>query len=179
MACNITKGRAEFCKDAVAGLQGIYFQIFDDATGYTYNTSGEFSGFTAGSTVYYYELKGTSNYNESVTTSRDNGTTFYTQTLLVNLKKLTNDMSTQLKLMAYGRNKIFIHTNNGDTLLVGKLRGMDMTAGSLATGSAMGDLYGYSLTFTGMEPESAVFVAGSTIDNPFAGVANAPTIVRS
>ncbi len=36
-------------------------------------------------------------------------------------------------------------------VLVGKEHGADLTAGTIQTGAAMGDLYGYSATFTGME----------------------------
>jgi hypothetical protein len=53
-----------------------------------------------------------------------------------------------------------------------------MTAGTLQTGAAMGDLYGYSLTFTGMEQLPAAFVSGSTTTNPFStAVLNGGTIV--
>jgi hypothetical protein len=52
-----------------------------------------------------------------------------------------------------------------------------MTAGTLQTGAAMGDLYGYSLTFTGQEQLPAAFLSGSTTTNPFAGLTSQPTIV--
>jgi hypothetical protein len=66
---------------------------------------------------------------------------------------------------------------NGDALLVGEREGADMTAGTLQTGAAMGDLYGYSLTFTGQEQLPAAFLSGSTTTNPFAGLTSQPTIV--
>jgi hypothetical protein len=87
-------------------------------------------------------------------------------------------MTTQLKLMAYGRPQIVVHTMNGDALLVGEIEGADLTAGTIQTGAAMGDLYGYSVTMTGMEQLPAAFISGSTIQNPFAGLAaNNPTVV--
>jgi hypothetical protein len=93
------------------------------------------------------------------------------------LKKLTNEMTTQLKLMAYGRPQIFVHTSAGDTLLVGQREGADVTGGTIQTGAALGDLYGYSVTFTGLEPFPAAFVSGSTYGSPFGAMANQPTIV--
>jgi len=78
------------------------------------------------------------------------------------LKKLTNEMTTQMKLLAYGRPQNIVWTMNGDALLVGEREGADMTAGTLQTGGAMGDLYGYSLTFTGQEQLPAAFISGST-----------------
>jgi hypothetical protein len=132
----------------------------------------------ASSSLYYYSLKGNSSYTETVNTSRDNGTTFFSQELLLNLKKLTNEMTTQLKLMAYGRPQILVWTNNGDTLLVGKEHGADVTAGSIATGAAMGDLYGYSVTFTGMEQLPAAFISGSSTTTAIpTSVLNGGTIV--
>lgn len=176
MACNITAGRNEVCKDSIGGLAGVYFLNFTTGS-FTKNGTGEVTALPSGSTVYYYELKGNSAYTETVNTSRDNGTTFFSQELVLNLKKLTNEMTTQLKLLAYGRPQIVVWTMNGDALLVGEREGADMTAGTIQTGGAMGDLYGYSLTFTGQEQLPAAFLSGSTTTNAFAGLSTQPTIV--
>ena len=178
MACNLSAGRNEVCKDSIGGLQGVYFLNFNTGS-FTKNGNGEITAFPSGSTVYYYELKGNSAYTETVNTSRDNGTTFFSQELVLNLKKLTNEMTTQMKLMAYGRPKIVIWTMNGDALLVGEREGADVTAGTLQTGAALGDLYGYSITFTGQEQLPAAFISGSTTSNPFAALTGngLPTIV--
>jgi len=176
MACNITAGRNEVCKDSIGGLAGVYFLNYTTGS-FTKNGNGEVTALPSGSTVYYYELKGNSAYTETVNTSRDNGTTFFSQELLLNLKKLTNEMTTQMKLLAYGRPQIVVWTMNGDALLVGEREGADMTAGTLQTGAAMGDLYGYSLTFTGQEQLPAAFLSGSTTTNAFAGLSSQPTIV--
>lgn len=178
MACLLTQGRQEVCKESVGGLQGVYFLNFTTGS-FTKNGSGEVTALPSGSTVYYYELKGNSAYTETVNTSRDNGTTFFNQELVLNLKKLTNEMTTQLKLMAYGRPQIVVWTNNGDALLVGEKEGADVTAGTISTGGAMGDLYGYSVTFTGQERLPAAFLSGSTTTSPFAGLSAQPTIVYS
>jgi hypothetical protein len=176
MACNLSAGRNEVCKDSIGGLAGVYFLNFTTGS-FTKNGTGEVTAFPSGSTVYYYQLKGTSAYTETVNTSRENGTTFFSQELTLNLKKLTNEMTTQLKLMAYGRPQIVVHTQNGDALLVGEVEGADLTAGTIQTGAAMGDLYGYSVTMTGMEKLPAAFISGSTISNPFAGLGANPVVV--
>lgn len=176
MSCNLSAGRNEVCKDSIGGLAGVYFLNYTTGS-FTKNGSGEVTAFPSGSTVYYYQLKGTSAYTETVNTSRENGTTFFNQELVLNLKKLTNEMTTQLKLMAYGRPQIVVHTMNGDALLVGEQEGADVTAGTIQTGAAMGDLYGYSITFTGQEKLPAAFISGSTITNPFAALGSNPTIV--
>ena len=176
MACNLTQGRQEVCKESIGGLQGAYFINFTTGS-FTKNANGEVTALPSGSTVYYYQLKGTSAYTETVNTSRENGTTFFSQELVLNLKKLTNEMTTQLKLMSYARPQIIVWTNNGDALLVGEHLGADVTAGTIQTGAALGDLYGYSVTFTGTEQLPAAFISGSTTTSPFAGLAVQPTVV--
>jgi len=177
MACNLSAGRNEVCKDSIGGLAGVYFLNYTTGS-FTKNGTGEVTAFPSGSTVYYYQLKGTSAYTETVNTSRENGTTFFSQELVLNLKKLTNEMTTQLKLMAYGRPQIVVHTMNGEALLVGENEGADVTAGTIQTGAAMGDLFGYSVTFTGQEQLPASFISGSTITNPFGGLpAGNPVVV--
>jgi len=176
MACNLTLGRTEPCKESVGGLTGVYFLNYTSAS-FSTNANGEISAYPSGSTVYYYDLKGNSSYTETVNSSRDNGTTFFSQELTLNLKKLTNEMTTQLKLMAYGRPIIAVTTLAGDTLLVGKTQGADVTAGTIQTGAALGDLYGYSVVFTGLEQLPAGFISGSTAISPFGKLTVQPTIV--
>ena len=176
MACNLSAGRNEVCKESIGGIQGVYFINFTTGS-FGKDANGLLTSVPSGSTLYYYQLKGTSAYTETVTTSRENGTTFFSQALTLNLKKLTNEMTTQLKLMAYGRPQILVWTNNGDTLLVGEHLGADLTGGTIQTGGALGDLYGYSATFTGMEQLPAVFVSGSSTSNALGGLTNNYTVV--
>ena len=168
MACNLTQGRQEVCKESIGGLSGVYFINYTTGS-FATDANGYITAFPTAS-AYYYQLKGTSAYTETVNSSRDNGTTFFSQELVLNLKKLTNEMTTQLKLMAYGRPQIIVWTNNGDAFLVGKKEGADMTGGTIQTGGALGDLYGYSLTFTGMEQFPAQFLSGSTTTNALGGL---------
>jgi hypothetical protein len=176
MACNLSAGRNEVCKESIGGIAGVYFINYTTGS-FTKNGSGEVTAVPSGSTLYYYELKGTSAYTETVNTSRENGTTFFSQELVLNLKKLTNEMTTQLKLMAYGRPQVIVWTMNGDALLVGEREGADVTAGQIQTGAAMGDLYGYSVTLTGQEQLPAAFLSGSTTTNALGGLTANYTVV--
>jgi hypothetical protein len=176
MACDLSLGRNEPCKDSIAGLQAVYFMNFNTGS-FTLNANDEVTSFPTGSTVYKYELKGTNGYTETVNTSRENGTTFFSQELTLQLKKLSATMTKEFKLMAYSRPKIVVHTRDGEAFLVGRLEGADMTAGTISAGVAQGDLFGYTATFTGLEQLPANFLSGSTVTNAFAGVTNAPTVV--
>ena len=176
MPCNISLGYNEPCKDSVAGLTAVYFMNFNTGS-FTLNATDVVTAFPSGSTVYKYELKGTNGYTETVNTSRDNGTTFFSQELSLQLKKLTAEATKDLTLLAYSRPKIVVADRNGNAFLVGKNEGADMTAGTITTGTAYGDLSGYTMVFTGQEQLPANFLSGSTLANPFAGVSNAPTVV--
>jgi len=176
MACNISLGYNEPCKDSIAGLTAVYFMNYNTGS-FTLNATDVVTAFPSASTVYKYELKGTNGYVETVNTSRDNGTTFFSQVLSLQLKKLTAEATKELKLLAYGRPKIVVADRNGNAFLVGRLEGADMTAGTITTGVAYGDLSGYTMEFTGQEQLPANFISGSTLANPFAGVTNAPIVV--
>ena len=179
MACNLSAGRNEPCKDSVGGIATVYFCNYTSSFGASNQANADalIESLPSGLTVYAYDLKGNSSYTETVNSSRDNGTTFFSQELVLNLKKLTNEMTTQLKLMAYGRPQIVVNTMAGDSLLVGRTQGADVTAGTIQTGAALGDLYGYSVTFTGQEQLPAAFLSGSTYGNPFGALTVKPTIV--
>jgi len=177
MACDLTAGRQEVCKESVGGLQGVYFLNYSTGS-FDKDVDGKINDLT-GYTAYYYELKGTSAYTETVNSSRENGTTFFSQELTLNLKKLTNEMTKELKLLAYGRPQIILWTQAGDALLAGEMNGCDLTAGTISTGGALGDLYGYSITMTGEESLPASFLNGATKADPFAGLVGEPTVVYS
>jgi hypothetical protein len=54
-----------------------------------------------------------------------------------------------------------------------------MTAGSINSGIQYGDFNGYQMTFVGNEKLPPLFLDGATIDDPFAGIANPPTVVTA
>jgi hypothetical protein len=179
MACDLSRGRQEVCKESIGGLQGVYFINYTTGS-FTTNVNGEITALPASQSLYFYQLKGTSAYTETVNSSRENGTTFFNQELTLNLKKLTNEMSTQLKLMAWGRTQAIVWTNNGDAFVAGVKLGMDVTGGTIQTGGALGDLYGYSVTLTGMEAAPATWISGSTTTTAIpTSVLNGGTIVYS
>ena len=159
MACDITAGRIEQCKDSVGGLDAVYFVNFGDATSYTI-TDDVITAVAGTPSAYKYELKGTSAFEQSITSSRENGTTFTSQKLTLDLKKLSAIDNKQVKLLAYGRPQIIIQDNNGNLFLAGLTKGCDLLTATISTGGAMADKSGYSLEFEGMEAVSANFMGG-------------------
>ena len=170
MSCDITHGRLEQCKDVIGGLQAIYvlnYGLFDAVQDVTYvGTSDEISLITlpASTPVYKFELKGTNSFETTITSSRENGTTFFEQVLAVTLKKQDVQTHKEIKLLTYGRPNIIVRTNANQFFIAGLARGMDVTAGTIGNGTALGDMNGYSLTFTGQEAIPANFL--DCIDEP-------------
>ena len=155
MACNISLGRIEGCKDTVGGLAAIYFINYGDAS-FVADGGNEELLISAlplapsEASIYKYDLRGTSTFDQALTSSRDNGTTVVEQTLTVSLKKQDATTHKEVKLLAYGRPTVIIEDNNGDFYVMAEQFGAEMTA-STSTGAAMGDKSGYELTFVGME----------------------------
>ena len=165
MSCDITNGRIEQCKDSVSGLKAIYFANFDDldSDNVTYDaTNGDVIDTwqpAAPLSLYKYELKSTQNsFQTAIESSRDNGTTFFTQTLVAALKRQDFATHKNVKLLAYGRPRIIVRTMTDQFFLMGLDQGADVSAGEISSGAALGDFNGYSLTFTAMEELPANFM---------------------
>ncbi len=163
MACDISLGRIEQCKDSLGGLSAVYFINYQSLEPILYgpgNQSDMIFEILSGSGVnaYKYELKGTSTFEQTITSSRENGTTFVEQKLTLNLKKLTIQDHKQLRLLAYGRPIIVVQDRNDNWFMAGLTKGMDLVTSNITTGAAMGDLSGYSLEFQGMELKPANFL---------------------
>jgi hypothetical protein len=163
MACDLSLGRLEVCKDSVGGLKNVYFVNYGEMGAITYDsTDTDVIDAVAGTPdAYKYELKGASTFTQNINSSRENGTTFFEQVLELTFKKLTVKDHKELKLMAYGRPNVIVEDNNGNFFLAGLEHGMDVTGGTIVTGAAMGDLSGYTLTLTGMEKVPANFLGDS------------------
>ena len=164
MACDISAGRLEPCKDSVGGLDAVYFVNYDDlpTTAITVSADDEITAVTGSPRAYKYELKGTSSLEQAINSSRENGTTFFDQALSLMLKKQDLATHKQVKLLAYGRPKVIVRDNNSNFWLVGYEHGADVNGGSIVTGAAFGDMTGYNLTFQAQEKIPAQFLDATT-----------------
>jgi hypothetical protein len=172
MACDLTGGRLKPCKDAVGGVRKIHFVDFGDLGTITL-TDDEVTDMDGTFTYHTYDVKGNSSLETNIQTSLENGTTFFEQVINVTLHKLTKEDNKELKLMAFGRPHVFVETFDGKLLLVGREHGAEVTGGTAVTGTAMGDLQGYTLTLTANEITMPNFVDGATSADPFVGMASA------
>ena len=180
MSCEISHGRVEECKDSVSGLKAIYIINYDDLnednatfdTGTT-DEEDELVSWQPASplSMYKYELKSTANaLNTTINASRDNGTTFFTQELVVNLKRQDVVTHKQVKLLSYGRPRIIARSMTDQFFLLGFAQGCDVSAGTIGTGAALGDFNGYQLTFTAEEELPPLFIDCNKEEDPTTGL---------
>jgi hypothetical protein len=178
MACDIANGRTEACKESVGGLRNIYIANWnaDMYDGLTLGIDDEITALVAAVDVYKFELRGENNtYEETNENSRDNGTSFWTQSGSIVLKKQDAATQKELKLLSYGRPHIIIEDYNGNFRLAGAQNGCEVMV-STSTGGAMGDLNGYNISFEAKELSPALFVDPTIIDNIAGFTINASVI---
>lgn len=168
MACDLTAGFALDCKEGVGGIKAIYLQqLVDFQSGVVVDPSTEEINALPAATIYQYVLpKHTGNFTEEVQSSVENGTIFYTQTVTATFFKLTAARRKQLELIAKNRLVVFVLDNNNNIWMVGKVDGAEVTAASTSTGTAKGDLNGYTITFTAEEAHKAYRLVSYT-STPF------------
>ena len=172
MACNLTKGRGLDCKNVMGGVKRFYICVLADAT--TTIAAGsmtdlDINAAVGGSNLYQYDLpRGTASITETITGSVENGTVFYEPSVNIKLHALTVADRNELKLLTQNRCLVFCELQqkyaNGHNVIVavGLENGLDLLAGTEASGVAAGDMNGYDYTFSGQEPDPMVFVADYT-----------------
>jgi len=161
MSCLLTSGRTEPCKNAVGGLKTVYFIDYGTlgAVDFVSANSAEIDTIAGSPTAYKYDLKGTSSFEQTINSSRENGTTFYDQTLNLTFKKLDKDTHDEIALIAVARPHVIVEDNNGNLFLSGLEHGADVNGGTIVTGAGMGDLSGYTLTLLAQELKPANFLS--------------------
>lgn len=169
MSCNLTKGRKIACKDAIGGIDKLYFLNFSEFK-YTevdgvitlIQTNLETPTIV---TAYEYIVRDSvSKLAQNVQSSRDNGTTFVEQIITAQLQVMTQADNQELMLLAYGRPVVIVQDRRGKCWLAGKIRGCDVSAIAADTGAAMGDLNGYTITINGMENAFAQEVSSAAME---------------
>jgi len=178
MACDLTRGRKEPCKDVVGGIKAVYFIDYGDITIAYDTTDTDVIDDLGAVTAYKYELKGNSSFEQAITSSRENGTTFFEQTLNLTLKKLSKEDNKELKLLTFSRPHVVVEDYNGNAFVMGAEHGAEVTGGSISTGAAMGDLSGYTLTLSASELQPANFLEGATSADPFGGLTSTVTVTE-
>jgi len=162
MACLLTSGRKLPCKSSVGGLKAVYFADYGTLGAVTI-ASGEITATAGDPDFFRFDIKGNSSLETTINSSRENGTTFYTQTLNLTLPVLDKATQEQIKILATARPHVAIEDYNGNFFMVGLEHGAEVTGGTIVSGAAMGDLSGFTLTLEGQETDPAYFVTPAVI----------------
>ena len=188
MSCDITMARGIDCKDTIGGLKAIFIcqayssNILSCAT--ITDTEMTTAGFNAWDydagidvDVFRYNLiPNLSSMTVNINSDNANGTAFFEQTLSVTLQKIDHDMTNQLRLLAYSRAQIFVQDMNDNVFLLGIERGCHVTGGTIITGTAMGDLNGYTIEWAAQETNALIQLPASdgpgTLRYPFDGLSD-------
>jgi hypothetical protein len=174
MACDITSGFTLGCRDNSGGIKNVYI-LSGSITSIAEASEGLISGITGSGTYYKFELtRQTGDFTETPTPSLEAGTVFYQQDLNVAFHKLQSSIRNQVKVLAQNPDlSIIVETNNGSEspytgryFLMGRYRGVSLSAGSATSGTAFADANQYALTFSGQEPEPAdeIQTSDGTVD---------------
>lgn len=160
MPCLIVQGNTIDCRDSVggSGLSLLIGEYLNVPQANITASSGVISAMTcsAGKRFFKYELtKEDAQFTDSVKISVENGTVFSEQTLTFTIKKMSAALRNNLLTLAYNRLMIVVKDANGVNYVMGQVNGADLTGNEGTTGKAMGDMNGYTLTFTAKEPVPA------------------------
>lgn len=154
MSCALTAGYTLGCKDSVGGIKHVHIANFSSIT-YDAPVSGVVP--TVAGTFFKYELPiNTAQFTETITSAEATGTTFYTAELTIQLPKLTATLRNELKLLGQAKLAVVATDRNNVQWILGYENGANLTTGTAATGTAMGDLNGLTLTFSTNETSPVV-----------------------
>lgn len=171
MACNTLANRYEPCKQFVGGLKGAFFIPFEFSTNITKDMAGLITSINDGATptpvkrtAYFWELKGLSTIETTITASRDNGTTAYETIFTLSFKPSGNTPATGdtdmtlANTLSQGRWHVVVWDRNNQFWLLGETLGADANGGTMSWGVQMGDARINTITFQSMEPQPPAIV---------------------
>tara|TARA_R110000822_G_scaffold20975_2_gene66798 strand:+ start:210 stop:737 length:528 start_codon:yes stop_codon:yes gene_type:complete len=159
MACTLSTGRKVPCKSAFGGIKTVYFADYGALTAVTVDAATkQVTALTGTPTWYEYDVKGNSSLETAVASSRENGTTFYTQSLNLTLTYLDAKTQAEIQVLAVGRPYIVVEDYYGNQFLCGFENGCELVSGTSVTGAAPGDLSGFTMVFEAMEETAPYFL---------------------
>lgn len=169
MACSLTlTGRSLPCRDALGGVKKVWFGTSFNSVATVSFVDGMWDAVSAGGEIPdasaalilkdVVSPKNTSNLTQTINASSENGSVFYSQVLsLVCTKPVAADII-EIQNLAKGRLCIVVQDMNDNYFVMGHTRGAEMTGGTLNTGTAIGDMNGFTLEFTAEEGIPAPFL---------------------
>lgn len=154
--CTLTEGIPLACLESTGGIKNVYIAAFDEAGAWTFDADDVITAWTGTNTFYTFKFRPqTSSFTEEGSHSVENGTNFWTQTLALLFHKMEASKRNNILLLAQASMQIVVETQNGEYWVMGVQNGANLTASTSNTGQGYGDLNGYNITITGLEPKMA------------------------
>jgi hypothetical protein len=164
-SCALTQDYSFGCDVGTGGTKEVYFIEYNNVLSVT-ESSGTLTAITkaTGKIFRKYQLvRETANFDEAIVGNIANGTIFYDQKGLIVINKQNVAVRNEILLLSKNFLIAVIHDQNDTYRLFGRINGLRLESGDAATGTAWGDRNGYSLNFTGKEPELSPFVQDAVI----------------
>lgn len=163
MACAITAGYTIDCRDAVGGIDAVFFAEYSALT--ISDASGVVTGITkaTGKRFWKFEVptKSSANATSNPVGSTENGTLFYEQSIDFPVNK--RDATTRNIVATLAKNRVVAVTKDKDGTyrMYFKDYGGYLGSSTGQTGAAPGDANGYILKIEGTEKEDFFTVEAS------------------
>lgn len=153
MACNTLTSILKGCESNAGGIVTFYIVPSTEVASFV-EATGQISAITMNALVTFetFEFnRNTSNYTEDMTVSLENSSTFYNQTITIQLARREATKRQALLLVSAGQQPLTCIVKDSNGLYWGF--GFDddkvyFTGNAGGSGTAKSDLNGYTLTFT-------------------------------
>ena len=165
MACTLTiAARAFPCKTGIGGIKHIYVANYNLVT-WDAIVSGAVAGVTGATSFYRITpAKNSGSMVQTITSSVENGTIYFSQLVTLTLPVLSATDNANLYEIMKGRTSVIVHDSNDNLLIMGYSEGVEISGGEISTGTAKGDLNGYSLQLMAEEKLPAPHLAATAGD---------------
>ena len=156
MACSVTmKGIASECKDSIGGIKAAYIAEHADV-----DFRAEYAGIITTITMAtgktfkpFVFRKETGNFTSTINSDDAAGTTFVQSEIVLQFTKQETAKRLEIAALMVGNCVVIIQDGNDKCWYFGQDFPVVLTAGSAASGTAMGDFNGYNITLTDKSKE--------------------------
>lgn len=163
--CNALNGNIlKSCEGNTGGVQKIYIADYSNVTAITEaGTPKEVTALTLTTGTQFYEFevnRNTSSIEETANINIENGTTFFTQTINLMLKRRDADKRDAIEKLTAGQKKlrVIVLDSNGNYWLAGQGEGAYVTEITGGSGIAKGDSNGYDVVISAEEQVQMITV---------------------
>jgi len=180
MTCDLTNGRLlGACQTGRAGIKTIFFTKYNDFASLTgiVESGGEITDLGAVPiNLFQFDMvDNVGSFEETPTVSKENGTSFLTQTITMTLFHVKPADLANLNSLKKGRWVIWTLDFQNKIRLFGRDRGLVASGGSDVSGATATDKKGLDLVLTGTNNDLAIFMDDYT-STPFDNFSNVSVV---